>query len=116
MPNIEEKIWDYITDNTKEKFVYENFRESFPINPDNFIFKIIVGYASGENADLIAAELSNEMAMIGFKMRQADLLLFVQDKEKLFQNEISAAKLASDMLSNGTNPATVLQFVTKILE
>lgn len=115
MKQIEEKIWNTITDSAKRKFDYSSFKKDFPFDPDNVIFKVIVGLVNKKEKEELIAELHIEMLMTGFIWKKNDIEKFIDGKESLFKTEIFATQLAFDMLQKGNAPLIVLNSISQIL-
>lgn len=116
---IEDLIYDRITDSAKLKFEYAEFAMDFkdlPKHvPENILFGVIAGFASGESNETVVAKLFNDILMMGFMVDRKELVDFVEGKEKLFALEIYVLQLASTMLENGDNPHGVLSAVNQLL-
>lgn len=114
-----ELVWDAITQSAKRRFDFAEFEESFSeINsriPDNFLFQIIIGFASGKDKKQISAEVWNELLILGLVCPREQIDQFVEDKNELLKVEIYAANLASTMLSNGDDPSIVLMSISQLL-
>ena len=115
MKSIEDKIWDSITDSAKGKFDYSTFKENFPFDPDRIIFKIIMGFAMNKKKEILTLELFNEILMTGFKWDEKEIAKFIEDKEKLFKQEIYASQFASNLLNTGHEPIFVFESISKLL-
>jgi hypothetical protein len=115
MESTEELIWNKITNSAKGRFDYSTFQEDFPFDPDMIIFKIIIGFAANNEKEIIVLELFNEILIIGYTWDKKELLQFVEEKEKLFKLEIFVARLAINMLNEGTDPVAVYNSICKLL-
>lgn len=110
-----DKIWDTITNSAKRRFDYATLEEELPINPDNFLFTIIMGLALGEAKNTIASKLVTQMTMIGYFVDHKEIVTMIAENEKAFGLEVLATRMANDMLDNGGNPFNVYVTITQFL-
>lgn len=119
MINSSELVWDAITRSAKGKFDFAEFEESFlEIDdriPDDILFQIIIGFASGKDKKQISAEVWNELLILGLACPREQIDQFVEDKNELLKVEIYTANLASRMLNNGDDPSIVLMSISPLL-
>lgn len=117
--NLEDLIFNRITESAKKRFDYKNFESDFEglptYIPKNLIFGVIAGYANSDTKETIAAKLLNEILMMGFMLNKEEFIDFVDDKKKLFELEIYVLQLSASMLDNGDDPNDVLQSVNQLL-
>ena len=115
MKNIEDKIWDSITNSAKSKFDFASFKKNMPQFADNALFKIIVDFAMNKPINAIAGELHNQVLMTGFVWKMDDINDFLEGKKEILKHEIYIAQLAADMLQNGNSPQGVFTTITGLL-
>jgi hypothetical protein len=117
--NFEELIWDCITNSAKVKFDFSAFEKEFEgINENtasNILFRIIVGYASGESTEILSIKLRNEMLLNGYSLSLDEIDKFLMGKDQTLKLEIYATELASKMLQEGIDELTVLNSTIQLL-
>ena len=118
MKHPKDVVWDEITESAKRQFDYEAYRATFgelgnENVPDNILFMIIEGYASGDSSTKITETVSQQLAMIGFAM--PGLEEFVKSKETELKTEIKATRGAIDGFNMGLKgPGVLLQVRTTL--
>ena len=112
----EDIIWDAITNSAKTKFDYASFEANFPFSPDMLLFSIIVGLATGRNKEEMSFELYNQVLAVGFSIDQTEILDFINRHESTFGMEVLAARIAGDMLSQGTDPMAVYISISQLIK
>lgn len=119
MKSTQDLIFDSITDSAKKRFDYKEFELGFEglpsYIPENFLFLIIGGFATGEDEKEISIKLINEILMIGFKFDSKQIDDFLVDKKKLFVKEIFVMQTSLSMLDNDSDELEVLKFVNQFL-
>jgi len=110
-----DKIWDTITDSAKHRFDYAALEEEFPIDPENFLFGIIMGLAIGEAKNIIALKLANQMMMIGFVIEQKEILAMIEEKKKTCSLEVLTTRMVNDILERGSDPFAVYVEINRFL-
>jgi len=119
--NLDEYLgtWELIIDNAKTKFDYKSFLETLSGLPktvtDNILFLVIIAYASNKSNFLIAAELFNEILMLGYVWELESIKEFVNDKDEVFSLEIFLSGLATGMIKNGSDSTDVLLSISQLL-
>ena len=120
MKNIEETIWDTITNSAKKRFDYKSLEEVFRKMGDgnvaeNILCKIIVGLASGETKEVLARQINTEIILLGYCIEEHYLEKLLEHKEEELKTEIPVAQFAHAMLSQGSHHVTILNEVLKML-
>ncbi len=113
------EIWDYITNSAKRRFDYSTLEEQFSFDSDwadIILWDVIVGFAGGKKKDIIALEIHTKLIGPQVNWEVKNILQFLDDKEKLFQLEILASRMATEMFYNGGKPAIILTEMTRLLQ
>ena len=110
-----DKIWDTITNSAKRRFDYATLQEELPIDPENFLFAIIMGLALDESKNTIASKLVTQMTSIGYFVDHKEIVAMIEDNEKAFGLEVLATRMANDMLENGGDPFNIYVSITQLL-
>ena len=104
--NMEELIYNLITDSAKKRFNYselaENLEDDFA---DHLLYEMIVALAMGESKETIAAKLNSQIILRGFIIE--DFTPYIEDREKDLGMEILALRIAITNLKDGADPAAV---------
>lgn len=117
---MEDIIWDTITNKAKTRFDFEKFAKKFSELDENMadiiLFQIIVGFASNEKEEIIAAKLFSNFLLTGFIWDKKEIDKFLSDKKDVLKIEIYVTQLANDLLRNGNDPVSVLNSVNQLLD
>ena len=119
MEDITDLVLQTTLDSAKKKFDYALFEKDF-VKLDKelaeiILAKIILGFASEENEELIAEKLFNTILPYQMIWEKTEILGFVAEKKKLFASEIFATKIVSSMLQEGAEPAAILNSLNQLL-
>lgn len=120
---MEEEIWNRITNSAKGRFDYATFKEAFPTDKknkelmaDNALWEIIQGFAMSKSQKIMVLELFNKFAMTGIQWKQENIAEFLKDKESLFNKEIFATRITTQMLNSGTDSSVVYNSLSQLLQ
>lgn len=116
----EDIVWDRITDSAKRRIDYEELVEAFdafgdPALPENVLFQVIIGRATGEDKGAIASKLESHLMVLGIGVENGSLVDLIAEVEPAVSKEILATKAALIMFQEGGDPIDVLAMVSQLL-
>lgn len=119
MRNSTDIVWDAIIASAKTKFDYSSLENQFnvidPEIADNFLFKLIIGFAAKDSEVKISYELLNPLLAIGISLPIAEVESFVKGKDKILAKEIFASQIAHSLLEEGEDPQNLLKSILQML-
>jgi len=123
-----EEIYNLITNSAKKRFNYNTFEKTFlgeenvrdvtiEYNvPDKILWYMLMYLAMGDEPDIVADKIYNEILMSGFIFDVNALEKIIVDNVVSWKKEIGVLKMATDMLnSENASVEQVYQFVSKML-
>lgn len=116
----EDIVWDRITDSAKRRIDYGGLVEAFddigdPNLPENVLFQVIVGRATGEDKETIASKLESHLMVLGIGVESGSLVDLIEEIEPAVSKEILATKAALIMFQEGNHPIDVLASINQLL-
>jgi len=112
MEQSHDSVWNAITNSAKGRFDYSQFEGRFlgfdPKIAENILFKIIVGHASGDLTEDIAAVIQGQLLLIGCSFPQDELSTFILDRHADLSREITAMGTAQALFDMGVQVPGVL--------
>lgn len=120
MKDIEDLIWDRITESAKNKMDFDSLKEFFDDIDENIaeniLHEIIIGFAANKTQQVLFFELKNKLLLNGIKWDDNEITTLLEGKEQLLGLEILACHMVSDMLKDGSDPLIVLDSINQLLE
>ena len=120
MKNTNDIIWRTIARSAKLRFDYKSFEAVFSEFDDdniaeNVLLKIIAELAAGKSEKCLVDQINHEMLLLGFSFEEHYLKKLLEHKKEELKTEIHVTLFAHAMLEQGSNPITILNAVSKML-
>ena len=113
-------VWNEITDSAKKRFDYSEFQRTFADFDndniaENILFLTIAGHAAGDSSGDIAAEINQQLVLIGYSFADDDLPRFISDRQFDLFREIKAMETALALFEMGLQTPGILVQVRSLL-
>lgn len=106
-------VWNAITDSAKTRFDYSEFERAFADFhndniAENILFLTIAGHAAEDSTEDIAAEINQQLVLIGYSFADDALTKFISDRQSDLFREIKAMETASALFEMGLQTPGIL--------
>lgn len=123
---IEEEIYHFITNSAKTRFDFDLFEESFlELNEnvnvdvaDKILWLIIMNLAAGDNPQIVALKIQNELLLAGFTISDfSDFEKMITDNTFFWSKEVGVLQMVTYMLNSNFAPVQeIYNFVLGLFE
>lgn len=113
-------VWSTITASAKKRFDHDGFQRTFAAFgsdhiAENILFLTIAGHATGDSAGDIAADISQQLLLVGYSLADSQLMSFISDRRIDLFREIKAMETAMSLFEMGLQTPGILVQVRSLL-
>lgn len=113
-------VWDRITDSAKTRFDYDALVSAFDevgnaAMAENLLFQILVGLATEKDEEILAAELTSQLMILGIEVGDDSILELIREIRPSAVKEVLATEMALALFHEGNDPIDVLAAISSVL-